>query len=182
MSHPQFEAMLFEHEDLEADERLALERHLQDCEACDRIARSWAVVEGQLLKAPMAAPLPGFLMRFQERLAYKRRIRRTWLTVGILLISSISLFVVLLLFGSGLLSLVSPTVRYLLKSLSSLILLGGVMQVFTEFIGLLLERMVATLSPGAWISYSTVFSSLAFIWIATMYKLNFRTTFQEVRQ
>lgn len=182
MSHPRFEAMLFEREDLEASDRLALEQHLQDCDACCLVASNWAMIEGLLQKAPMATPVPGFKLRFQERLAHQQRRRRGGLTLGVVLTTSISLLVVAALFGSGLLTLVSPGVRYLLKSLSSLILFSGVMQVFTDFVGLILERLVATVSPTTWISYSTVFSGLAFIWFATMYKLNFRKSFQEVKQ
>ena len=182
MSHPRFEAMLFERDDLEANDRLALEQHLQDCDACCRIASNWAVIEGQLQKAPMLTPMPGFTQRFQVRLAQRRRRRRGGLALGLMFTASIALLVLAILFGSGLLTLVSPGIRYLLKSLSSLLLFSGVMQVFTDFIGLMLERLVANVSPGTWISYSTVFSGLALIWFVTMYKLNFRTSFQEVRQ
>jgi hypothetical protein len=182
MSHPRFEAMLFERDDLEANDRLALEQHLQDCDVCCRIASNWAMVEGQLQKAPMTAPMRGFTQRFQERLAHRRRRRRGGLALGLMLTVFISLFVVAILFGSGLLTLVSPGIRYLLKSLSSLLIFSGIMQVFTDFIGLMLERLVANVSPSTWISYSTVFSGLAFIWFVTMYKLNFQTSFQEVRQ
>jgi hypothetical protein len=182
MSHPRFEAMLFEREDLKASDRLALEQHLQDCDVCCRIASNWAMIEGQLQKAPMVAPMPGFLFRFRERLAYQRRRRRGGLALGFVLVTFISLLVVMILFGSGLLTLVSPGIRYLLKSLTSLMLFNGVMQVFTDFIGLILERLVARLSPSAWLSYSAIFSGLAFIWFSTMYKLNFRTTFKEVGQ
>ncbi len=182
MSHPRFEAMLFEREDLEASDRLALEQHLQECDACGRIANHWAAIEAQLRKPPMVEPMPGFTLRFQKRLERQRRRRRGWLGGGLSLAAFISLIVVAVLFGSGLLSLVSPGVRYLLKSLSSLVLFSGVMQVFTDFIGLILERLVARVSPSAWLSYSAFFSGLAIIWFASMYKLNFRTSFQEVRQ
>jgi predicted anti-sigma-YlaC factor YlaD len=182
MSHPRFESMLFEREDLEAAERLALEQHLQECDACCRIASNWAAIEAQLRKAPMSAPMPGFPLRFQQRLALQRRRRRVWLTIGFSLTALVSLLVVAIIFGSSFLSLLSPGVRYLLKSLTSLMLFGSVMQVFTDFISLIVERLVASASPGTLLSYSTVFSGLAFIWFASMYKLNIRTSFQEAKQ
>lgn len=182
MSHPRFEAMLFEHEDLAASDRLALEQHLQACDACSRIANNWAEIESQLRRAPMVMPRAGFTQRFDLRLARQRRWRRRWMTFGLMLTLSISLSVVVVLFGSGLASLVSPGVRYLLKSLTSLMLFGGVMQMFTDFIRLLLERLAVQVSPGTWLGYSALFSGLAYIWFSTMYKLNFRTLFQEVRQ
>jgi hypothetical protein len=182
MSHPRFEAMLFEREDLTDSDRLALEEHLQDCDTCCRIASNWAAIENRLRKAPMIAPPPGFTVRFQQRLQQQKRRRRIGLTIGLICTFFVPLLVAVVVFGSGLLSLVSPGVRYLLKSLSSLMLFGGVMQVFTDFISLLLERLVARVSPGTLVSYSTIFSGLAYIWFSMMYKLNFRRTFQEVRQ
>lgn len=180
MSHPRFEAMLFEREDLTARDRLALEDHLKECESCCQIATNWAAIEGQLRKGPMVEPMPGFTQRFELRLAQQRSTRRRWIFGSLTLVFFISLLVGVGLFGSGLLALVSPGTRYLLKSLSSLMLFGGVMQVFTDFMRLILERLVAQISPSAWFSYSAVFSALAYIWFSTMYKLNFRRSFQEV--
>jgi cation transport ATPase len=182
MSHPRFEAMLFEREDLEGSDRLALEQHIQDCEGCRRLASNWAMIEGQLQKTSMATPMPGFAQRFRERLIHKRRRRREWVMIGLVLTAFVALLVVAVLFGSGLLALVSPGFRYLLKSLTSLMLFGGVIQVFTDFIRLMIERFVAAVSPITWLTYSALFSGLAVIWFATMYKLNIRTSLQEVRK
>jgi hypothetical protein len=180
MSHPRFESMLFERADLKGSDRLALEQHLQDCDACRRLASQWAMVEARLTKAPMVAPATGFTQRFQARLTLQRRKRRSWIAVLLGLGGASLLIAVAILFGSGILSLLSPGMRYLLKSLSSLMLFGGVMQVFTNFAGLLFERLVAAITPGTWLTYSAIFSGLATIWFATMYRLNFRTSLQEV--
>jgi len=182
MSHPRFEAMLFEREDLEARDRLALEQHLTDCDGCRQLASNWAMVEARLHKAPMAMPKPGFTQRFQARLSQKRRRRREGLMISLVLSSVVLLLIVTVLFGSGLLTLVSPAIRYLLKSLTSLLLFGGVMQIFSDFVSLLIERLVATISPSAWFTYSAIFSGLVAIWFASVYRLNFRTSLREVRK
>jgi hypothetical protein len=182
MSHPRFESMLFERDDLKGSDRLALEDHLQECDACRRLASQWASVEARLTKAPMLAPITGFSARFQARLMLRRRKRRSWIGVLLGLGGASILITVVILFGSGILGLVSPSMRYMLKSLSSLILFGGVMQVFTDFAGLIFERLVANITPGTWLTYSAIFSGLATIWFATMYRLNFRPSRMEVGQ
>lgn len=180
MSHPRFEAMLFERGDLEGRERLALEQHLQECDICQRLASQWLVVEGQLQKAPMAEPAPGFTLRFQERLGLQRRTRRTWTMIGVGIVAAVALLAVAILIGQSLLPIISPGIRYLLKSITSLMIFGGLMQALTDFVGLLIERLVANISPSTLLSYSALFSGMAVIWITTMYKLNFQSSFQEV--
>jgi predicted anti-sigma-YlaC factor YlaD len=182
MSHPRFEAMLFERQQLEGRDRLALEQHLKDCDGCRRLASKWAMIETHLYRAPMAMPQVGFTQRFQTRLKHERRRRREWFTLSLILTSFVLILAVAVLFGSGILALVSPGIRYLLKSLTSLLLFSGVMQVFSDFVRLLIERVLAMISPGTWFTYSAIFSGLAAIWFASVYKINFRTSIREVRQ
>ena len=182
MSHPRFKAMLFERDDLEGSNRLALEKHLQDCDVCQRLASNWAMVETRLQNAPMAEPKAGFTQRFQARLMQKRRRRREWLMISLVLSAFVLLLVIAVLFGSSILALVSPGLRYLLKSLTSLLLFSGVMQVLSDFVLLLIERFVATVSPSTWFTYSALFSGLVATWFASIYKFNFRTSIREVRQ
>ncbi len=182
MSHPRFEAMLFERKDLKSGDRLALEQHLQECKACQRLASNWSAIETRFQKAPMVAPRAGFTTRFQTRLAKRRQRRREWVMIAAGLGVFTVLVLVMILFGSGILALLSPGIRYLLKSLTSLMLFGGVMQIFTDFMGLLFERLVANISSGSWLTYSAIFSGLAAAWLSSMYKLNFRKSLREVRQ
>jgi predicted anti-sigma-YlaC factor YlaD len=182
MSHPQFEAMLFDLEDLNGSDRLALEQHLRECDSCRRLASKWTLIETRLHKAPMVAPKPGFGQRFQARLIQKHRRRRERVMISLVFVAFALLMVVAILFGSGILALLSPGIRYLLKSLTSLLLFGGVMQIFTDFARLLIERLVAIVSTSTWLTYSALFSGLAAIWFAILYKLNFRTSFREVGQ
>jgi predicted anti-sigma-YlaC factor YlaD len=180
MSHPQFEAMLFDREDLSGSDRLALEQHLHECDECCRLASNWAMIETRLSRAQMVAPKPGFVQRFQVRLVQRRRRQRAWIMISLILVAFVLLVAVAILLGSGALALVSPGVRYLLKSLTSLLLFGGVMQIFTDFARLLVERLVSTISTSTWLTYSALFSGLAATWFAILYKLNFRKSLREV--
>lgn len=182
MSHPRFEAMLFERKDLKGRDRLALEQHLQECKACQRLASNWSAIESHFQKVPRVAPLAGFTTRFQARLAKKHQRRREWAMIGAGLGVFAILVLLMIFFGSGLLTLLSPGIRYLLKSLTSLMLFGGVMQIFTDFMGLLFERLVANISLSTWLTYSAIFSAMAAAWLSSIYKLNFRKSLREVRQ
>lgn len=181
MSHPRFEAMLFERTDLKGSDRLALEQHLQECKSCRRLASNWSAIESHFQKASMVAPMAGFSTRFQTRLAKQRQRRREWVLIGAGLGVVAALVLLMILFGSGLIALLSPGIRYLLKSLTSLMLFGGVMQIFTNFLSLLFERLVANISPATWLTYSAIFSGLAAIWLSSIYKLNYRKSLREVQ-
>lgn len=100
--------------------------------------------------------------------------------IGVGIVAAVALLAVAILIGQSLLPIISPGIRYLLKSITSLMIFGGLMQAFTDFVGLLIERLVANISPSTLLSYSALFSGMAVIWITTMYKLNFQSSFQEV--
>ncbi|MBN1264950.1 MAG: hypothetical protein JXA25_05610 [Anaerolineales bacterium] len=72
MKHPTYENWILKHETLTQAQRLELEDHLQTCQYCALFAEAERSVRQMLQEAPMAAPMPGFRARFEQRLAAKR--------------------------------------------------------------------------------------------------------------
>jgi hypothetical protein len=84
-----FEEWALSPETCSPEEREALQQHRQQCESCDRLARSWKRIESVLDTAPFARPAEGFAQRFQQNLAarkaaaHKRQARKFLLILGI---------------------------------------------------------------------------------------------------
>jgi predicted anti-sigma-YlaC factor YlaD len=63
-----------------------LHTHIAVCPPCMTVWESMTAVSQMFRAAPMIAPLPGFVKRFEARLAYRREQRRramVWLLLGI---------------------------------------------------------------------------------------------------
>lgn len=82
MNHSPYDSWLFESQDLSPDDGRALKQHLAECADCTALAEAWRAVEYRLLEVEPVAPEPGFMNRWQTRLAQikaRRQRRRTWI-------------------------------------------------------------------------------------------------------
>jgi len=84
MNHRPFEEWMLDDEDLDQDQKQALEEHLRGCESCPALAQSWLAVRHEIQAEPAAAPLPGFSQRWQARLVQKRAEQQRRLAWGML--------------------------------------------------------------------------------------------------
>jgi predicted anti-sigma-YlaC factor YlaD len=76
--------------DLNAAEIDALQTHLKGCADCRlEVARQRQLTQ-LLTVSSMIAPVPGFTIRFQDRLQARRLRARTWLGVGTLILASLT--------------------------------------------------------------------------------------------
>jgi len=103
MSHKTFEAWIFEEDEQNQRDEKALRQHLQTCDQCYALKKTWPKVETFLITAPPVVPAPGFVNRWQERLESQRKRRERRQTVTLLAISSGGAGIALALFGFALL-------------------------------------------------------------------------------
>jgi hypothetical protein len=107
MNHRPFEDWLLEDLPLSTDQNRELQSHLRSCDACAAIAESNLA----LRSARVVSPAPGFTARWQERLVVARRTQQQRLIAGMLSFSLSGLFLLALLTGPILRSLIgSPAV------------------------------------------------------------------------
>lgn len=100
MNHQPFEDWIFDPGVMTAEERRALQNHLQECAQCQRLERRWLAVHQQMRARPMVAPAPGFTQRWQSGLAQRRaqeQRKQAWKIFGMLLGGAV--FILLLLSG-----------------------------------------------------------------------------------
>ncbi len=179
MKHPQFEALLFEMDQLGHEERIALEAHLRECERCNAVGTSWSDLEGKMRSAPQLEPATGFTERFRERLVVYKRRKQDRLTLVVILAILISLIIVTVFFGAELLTLVPSGISFLLKSINGLVRLGGLLTILGDFTLVIIEGITQSLSAGLLLAISVAASGLALIWVFSIYKFGFNTIRRE---
>jgi predicted anti-sigma-YlaC factor YlaD len=179
MKHPQFEALLFDIDHLGHEERIALEAHLRECEHCNVLAASWSDLEGKMLSAPQMEPASGFTERFRERLVVYKRRKQERLTLAVILAILMSLIIVTGFFGAELLTFVPSVVSFLLKSISGLVMLGGLLTILGDFTLVLLEGITQSLPAGLLLAIAAATSGLAVIWMFSIYRTGFNTLRRE---
>jgi predicted anti-sigma-YlaC factor YlaD len=171
MNHQPFETWLLAEETLPPEQSRALREHLQTCEACQGLERSWSDVAQIFQKPQLAAPVPGFTERWQARLAAERRKRQQRNAWGMLAITgSIALGLLILLGAQSLALFQSPEqlVMYLVYRLVSLYFLAqssfsNLPEVLRPLIGVL---------PLAFVPFALgLISILGVLWIVAYQKI-----------
>ncbi len=79
MLHQPFENWILDPHEMSSQERQELRAHLENCPHCRTLAGQWRAAEYQLLQRVQVGPAPGFLQRWQARLAASKA--RNLLTV-----------------------------------------------------------------------------------------------------
>ena len=69
MNHQQYETWLFAEEPLLAEQKEALRAHLSTCTSCQLLQDAWFEIERELAEKEEIPPAPGFVHRWQARLA-----------------------------------------------------------------------------------------------------------------
>lgn len=179
MKHPQFEALLFEMDQLGREDRMVLEAHLQECEHCNAVATSWNDLEGKMRSARLMEPVTGFTDRFRERLVVYKRRKQDRLTLAVILAILISLIIVTVFFGAELLTFVPSAISFLLKSINGLVRLGGLLTILRDFALVLIEGITQSLPAGLLLAISTATSGLALVWVFSIYRFGFNTIRRE---
>ncbi|MFN2148677.1 MAG: anti-sigma factor family protein [Anaerolineales bacterium] len=172
MDHLPFEAMLLDVKQLTSAQRAELESHLASCTACSELARAISQMEGHLAAASMVVPAEGFSQRFQVRLqAQRRKTHERFFGLLVLMILA-GVIALAVLFGGELLSLATPLVSTGLKSLAEYVRFSSLFTLIGEFISLLAENAIDTLSPAYLLAGSVAFSGLLALWVASIYRMN----------
>jgi predicted anti-sigma-YlaC factor YlaD len=174
MKHPQFEALLFEMDQLGREELMALKAHLRECEHCNAVFTSWSDLEGKMRSAPQLEPATGFTERFRERLIVYKKRKQDRLTLVVILALLISLIFVTVLFGAELLTFLPSAVSFFLKSINGLVRLGGLATLLGDFALVLIEGITQSLSAGLLLAISVAASGLALIWLFSVKNSGFK--------
>ncbi len=174
MKHQPFESWLFDAGSLTPDEGAALRQHLAACGECRALAEAWQAIEAGMLAGETAAPEPGFVSRWQLRLAQvraKRKRRQTW---AVLAATASGALVLAPILGLRLWSLISAPTEAALDWLGRLQAISVSLEAlwgFLTIIGRSLQNVpalwwVGLLLAGLWVSG---------LWAGLLYRFAFKT-------
>jgi predicted anti-sigma-YlaC factor YlaD len=179
MDHLRFEAMLFDPPQAASEDHAVLESHLAGCSACRALALVIGPMEKRLKGAAIVMPVGGFTQRFEARLATKRRKTQERLLYMAVLTIAAGLVALAILFGGELLSALSPYLSSGLKSLGQVMRIGSMLGLLGDFLTVLIESVVGTLSPAYLLAASLAFSALLTLWVLSLYRFNYQTIRRE---
>jgi hypothetical protein len=87
MPHKIIEAWIFEDDEIKEQDEKVLRQHLQECDQCYALKKTWPKVDKFLITTPPVAPAPGFVSRWQARLESQRKQREQRQTLALLAVS-----------------------------------------------------------------------------------------------
>jgi anti-sigma factor RsiW len=170
-NHQPFEDWLLSDERLTTQDALALQEHLKSCPACTTLGDALHAVEGELRRAAHLAPAPGFVSRWQVRLAegrLKKHRRQTLLSMVLSIGGAMALLVILLVVISPLLRNPVPV---LLASAYQLITTVGVVRTLGEAVLTVLRMLVGLVPPTQGAAILLALACLGLVWIFAMRRL-----------
>ncbi len=170
MNHKNFEEWLFAYLDgdsLETEQSAQLQGHLQTCETCQNLAKSWREVDQHLMSAQMVAPKPGFVNRWLERIEIDKRQLQRRQTAAALVFTLCGAAV---LFGSLILIVwpwFSVPELFLFNWVSSFFLLMDFLEPVNRLILILMQIFTTNMSLFWWIFFVGLLSELAVLWLVS---------------
>jgi anti-sigma factor RsiW len=144
-----------------------VEEHIATCADCRTALDALRRVDRLLSAAPLVLPAPGFTLRFQARLAARRRRRRTWAgivtlglaTLGILLVTG----VLLALYGLQWWEFLTAS-GWLGQGVGLLLSLGKAWMAVLNLARLVAGGLARCLEQPAVVAYAIVTAALTLAW------------------
>jgi hypothetical protein len=168
MNHQPFEDWLLNDKKLTDAEKRELDSHLRICRACSAIAETGFALRA----ARVISPAPGFVTRFEARLAAQKiaeRRRRLW---GLFL---------LILTGMGLFGwlaapyvyafLLAP-VQWITAGIGYFLFAVTSLQVFVEMISVFLKIIPNILPPYAWMVFASALAGFSLLWTISIWRFS----------
>jgi hypothetical protein len=168
MNHQPFEDWLLNDKHLSPAEKRELDLHMRTCTHCTALSATGLA----LRSATVAAPAPGFTMRFQQRLAAQKiaeRRRRLWGTM------------VLIFGGAGLLgwflvpylySFVSSPVEWITAAVGYFLFAVNSVQAITEAMSVLLRILPDFVPPYMWMVLVSGLAGLSLLWAISIWQFS----------
>ncbi len=171
MNHQPFEKWLFSEEPLLPEQEQSLREHLQNCQSCNALEKSWKEVEGLFQSSISVAPAPGFAARWQARLVEERRKhqqRQIWIALAVTCSSAAILFWILFYQLLTLLSNPDELLFLIVYRLSSIFAYAEATDdIFRSF----LAPFFNTMPLPAWIGLIGLISLFSVLWFVTFKQL-----------
>jgi hypothetical protein len=172
LNHQPFEEWLLSEDTLAPQELRLLQEHLNACEDCRRLAGALGEVDRELRTAPAIPPAPGFVSRWQTRLAADRIEQQRRQTLWSMVFSIGGAMALMTIMGI----LLYPILRAPLPFLLAMIYQLTSTFVFAGAIGgalmTVMRTIVKIIPPTQWAAILVALSSLSALWVVAMHRLS----------
>lgn len=169
--HQPFEEWLLSEATLTPEETIELQEHLRSCESCRRLSLAWEGVEGLLNNSPVVSPAPGFIRRWEMRLAEERARAHRKQTLLILSFGAVGVLLSVLVLGILLLPIIQYPLPFVLIWTYQLVTSFYFVSSVGGALGTVLRAIYELMPPSLWVAICVAIGSLCVLWIVAYQKL-----------
>ena len=171
MPHKTFEAWIFEDDELEEQDEKILRQHLQECDQCYALKKTWPKVETFLITTPPIIPTAGFVNRWQERLESQRKQRGQQQTLALLALSGGGAGAALMLFAFALLLHFQIFPQFLLGTITQVVDWMLFLEVAGDIFLSLARTLPAAIPFPIWMGFFALTGAGGILWLKSFRKL-----------
>lgn len=166
MNHQPFEEWLLNNPPLTAEQKRQLDSHMRNCPHCSSLART----EKVLRTVRLASPAPGFVTRFQNRLAAQKVAdrRRRWIGSILFIFGGLAILSVVGL--PYLASFVASPAQWITALVQWGVFLLTTLQATAEAGVVILDVIGDFLPPFAWMVVISALGGLSLLWSVSIWR------------
>ncbi|HUG33495.1 MAG TPA: hypothetical protein VMJ90_01905 [Anaerolineales bacterium] len=166
MNHQPFEEWLLNDMPLTAEQKRQLDSHVRNCTYCAALARTEKVLHA----ARLASPAPGFVTRFQARLAAKIAADRRRLWIGSIVFTMSGLAFLALIGMPYLASFVASPAQWITVLVEWGVFLLTTLLATAQAGAVILDVIGDFLPPFAWMVLISALGGLSLLWSVSIWR------------
>jgi hypothetical protein len=146
------------------------QEHLATCVSCQQKLLAWQAVQSQFKSSPVAAPKPGFTLRWQQSLAQRkeaqmrRQIRNLLVGLAAALVATLASLGVLFFFTD-------TTDRLFIEFIRTLTYASAAWGQIKPGLSFLIGYLPSILPVEMWVGISLVFAVLCLVWVVSIWRI-----------
>ena len=176
MNHQPFENWILSEETLSPENAGALQDHLETCNQCRELQAVWVEVVDLFQGVPDVEPVPGFVNRWQERLAVERQvelsIRHRWQSIIMLILIGNVIAGLVVLLGSQFLTTFDTPLSLVLSGVYRLASMVTFINVVQNVFATLFRTIISVVPVGLWAVLGIGLVGAVAIWIISLTSLS----------
>lgn len=168
MSCQPFDDWLLNDKPLNSEERRELTSHVRICRRCAALYET-----GFALRAARAIPpAPGFVARFEKRLAAQKAVERRKRLIGAVLLSLTGSGLFLLLVAPYVYAILSSPAEWLTAAAGSLVFVVTFLRATVEAFSVFAKIIPNILPPYAWMVFASALAGFCLLWTVSLWRVS----------
>lgn len=176
MNHQPYENWLLSEETLASEDAQALTEHLETCEHCRELQKAWLGVVDLFQEVPELEPAPGFVNRFQERLALEKQVetsaRNRWQSMILLVLIGNVIAGLVVLLATQFLSTYQSPLAWFLSGIYRLASIVAAVNAFQNIFYTLFRNITSVVPAGIWAFLGIGLVGSVATWVISMTSLS----------